>query len=64
MVGVTRAIDTSDPAGSGLCPIPQARVTEPAASGVFPSYRGHGIAAALIAQLPRRQSNGAYASFG
>jgi GNAT superfamily N-acetyltransferase len=53
-VAIARVLETGAPVASGLYPIPQSAVTEVAAVGVIPAYRGHGLAAAVILHLATR----------
>lgn len=53
-VAIARVLDTGAPVASGLYPIPHSGVTEVAAVGVVPAYRGQSLAAAMIVHLATR----------
>ena len=44
---------TAEPAGSGICEVPQGGVSELATVGVRPAFRGRGVAGAVTSRLAR-----------
>ena len=48
---LARDVETGEPAGGGICSVPEDGITEIASVGVRPAFRRRGIAGAVVARL-------------